>query len=449
MNSERREVLDNIARSMRAGRMRRRTFLERAVALGLTSSAALSLLEACGGSSGASTTTIAWTSEHNASAIMVYEPLVKTFNQTNTNHIHVIYHSGPASTDQFRTNTITMLRARNASNDLLSLDIIWPAEFASNQWTVALDQKWPASERAKYLPGPIQGCTYNGNVWAAPLRTDVGLIYYRTDVISTPPQSWDELTNLAQQAQGQGKTPHGYVWQGAQYEGMVCNFVEMLYGYGGSVLDPNNPTKVTVNSPEAQQALAKMVSWIGTISPTAITTYKEEEARAAWQDGDSSFMRNWPYAYALGNDAKTSKIAGKFEVHPMLYGGSNALGHSAIGGWQLAINAFSSPEKQDAAWKFIEYMLGPGPQKQLAIQASLAVTLSSIYDDAEVIKSNPLFGRLKSILHNARPRPVSALYPEITYAIQLRIHNALTKQSSPAGALSLLQTDLEQILARK
>lgn len=118
------------------------------------------------------------------------------------------------------------------------------------------------------------------------------------------------------------KTKFGYLWQGAQYEGLVCNFVEVLYGYGGNVLDPNNPKSVTVNSPEGVQALTQMVGWVGTISPAGVTTYKEEDSRSAWQNGDAAFMRNWPYAYVLGNDPKTSKIAGKFDIHPLLYGGT-------------------------------------------------------------------------------------------------------------------------------
>ena len=325
----------------------------------------------------------------------------------------------------------------------MPIDIIWPPEFGANGWTVPLDSKWPASDRANYLPGPLQGCTYNGKLWAAPARTDAGLIYYRTDLVKTPPNTWDELTSMSKSL-APSKAKFGYLWQGAQYEGLVCDFCEVLYGYGGNVLDPNNPKSVTVNSSAGQQALTQMVNWVGTISPAAVTTYKEEDARSSWQNGDSAFMRNWPYAYALGNDPKTSKIAGKFDVHPMLYGGSNTTGHSNLGGWQYGINAYS--KNPDAAWKFIQHMLSPASQKVFAIQLSLFATLKSIYTDPDVLKANPFFGKMQPVFASALPRPVSPFYPDITNAIQQRVHSALTKQSNVTDALSGLQSDLQAIV---
>jgi multiple sugar transport system substrate-binding protein len=155
-------------------------------------------------------------------------------------------------------------------------------------------------------------------------------------------------------------------------------------------------------------------------------------------------MRNWPYAYALGNDPKTSKIAGKFEVHPMLYGGSNTVGHSCLGGWQYGINAFS--KNPDASWKFIHYMLSPDAQKTLAVQLSLFSTLKSIYTDPDVLTAVPFFGKMQAVLQNAKPRPVSPFYPDITEAIQMHVHNALIKQTSPQQALRQLQADLQTIV---
>ncbi len=441
------EVIDEIITKIRAGRMTRRTFLERAVAVGLSSTAAVSLLEACGGTSSSTggqgqTVNINYF-ERDTNG--VYAGLVSTFNAQN-NGVHITYNSNvPADTGQLLTILTTALRARSGSIDVFPMDIIWPAEFGANGWTVPLDDKWPASDRANYLPGPLQGCTYNGKLWAAPYRTDAGLIYYRKDIISTPPNTWADLTSMAKAA-APSKAKFGYVWQGAQYEGLVCDFVEVLYGYGGNVLDPTNPKSVIVNSPEGMQALTLMASWVGTISPAAVTTYKEEDARSAWQDGDAAFMRNWPYAYVLGNDPTTSKIAGKFDVHPMLYGGSNTVGHSNIGGWQYGINAFS--KNPDASWKFIQYMISPAAQKTLALQLSLFATLKSIYTDPDVLAKIPFFGKMQPVFQTALPRPVSPFYPDISNAIQLRVHQALTKTSSPAAALTALQSDLQAIVNR-
>jgi len=325
----------------------------------------------------------------------------------------------------------------------MSIDVIWPAEFASNGWTVPLDSRWPASDRANYLPGPIKSCTYNGMVVAAPLRTDLGILYYRTDIISTPPNTFDDLTNMAKS--NASKARYGYVWQGSQYEGLVCDFVEVLAGYGGSVLDPNNSKSVTANSPQGVQALTEMVSWVGTISPISITTFTEEPSRQAFQNGDAIFMRNWPYAYSLGN-ASGSKIAGKFNIHAMPYGGSGTVGHSCVGGWNMAINAFS--KNPDASWSFMKYMLGADAQKQLAIKGSFTPSLQSVYNDSDVQSKQPLFTKLAPILQNSLPRPVSPVYPDLSNIIQNHVHQALTKVVSPAAALSALQSELQALVSK-
>lgn len=443
MNPEQREVLDEIIVKIRAGRITRRTFLERAIAVGLTTTAAGSLLEACGGGGAPSggPTTLVWQTENDTSG--TYPAIVDTYNKTNKDNIHVIWHNGPSVTTDILTIYDNTLRARSGSFDVLSIDVVWPAEFSSNGWTVDLTSRWPASDRANYLSGPISSCTYNGMVVAAPLRTDLGILYYRTDIISTPPTTYDDLTNLAKS--NASKARYGYVWQGSQYEGLVCDFVEVLGGYGGTVLDPNNSKSVTVNSPQGVQALTEMVSWVGTISPISISTFTEEPARQAFQNGDAIFMRNWPYAYSLGN-ASGSKIAGKFDIHSLPYGGSGTVGHSAIGGWNMAINAFS--KNPDASWSFMQYMLGPDAQKQLAIKGSFTPALKSVYNDPDVQAKQPLFTKLAPVLQNAISRPVSPVYPDLSNIIQNHIHQALTKVVSPTAALSALQSELQALVSK-
>jgi multiple sugar transport system substrate-binding protein len=450
MTPEKRDALDELIGKIRAGRITRRTFLECAMAVGLSSVAATSLLEACGGSSQSTggngpSVSLIWQSEKDSTSPSAYQALTDTFNSTvgKQKGIHVTWNQGPASTNGLLTKYKSMLRARNHAVDVMSIDVVCPSEFASNGWIRPIaESQWSSSERANYLPGPIQSCIYQGQLAAAPFRTDIGVIYYRTDLISTPPSSWEEMTTAAQAASG--KTKYGYVWQAAQYEGLVCNFVEVLYGFGGSILDTSDSTRVTVNSSEAQAALTKMVSWVGTISPPAVTTYMEDDARLVWQNGNAAFMRNWPYAYALGK-ASGVPIANKFDIHPMLYGGSNATGHSCTGGWNLAINAYSP--NADAAWEFMHYLLGSDAQTKIATDASLTGTLQSVYDDAAVIARQPLFSRLKPILQTALPRPVSPRYPDVSNTIQAHVYAALKKQVAVSDALSALASDLQKLVS--
>ena len=448
MVPEQRDVLDEIISKIRAGRMKRRTFLERAIAIGLSSSAAISLLDACGGStpiSGSKTINLVWQSEYDTTG--AYRQIVDNFNKISKD-IYVTLQSVSNNTDDVTDIERNTLNGKSSAIDIMSIDIVYPAEFASNNWIVPITEKqWPSSEREKYLQGPIKGCTFDEKLWAAPFRTDAGLIYYRTDIVSTPPNSWEELTSIAIEKQTQ--TKYGYVWQGSLYEGLVCNFDEVLHGYGGSILDSKDSTKVTVNSANALQALQEMVSWINTITPfNVVSYYREDQARIDFQNGDALFMRNWPYAYANANTAAESKVVGKFAIHPMLYGGENTVGHSSIGGWQLAINAFSNSDKQAAAWEFIKYMLSPEAQKIGATVATWAVTLKSVYDDPEVVAKAPLFKQLKPIVETSLPRPVTPKYKAVSSAIQNYVHQAFTKTLSPGDALDELASALKSIVTK-
>src|SRR5581483_11108709 len=158
MFSAQRTEMDEIIRKMRSGRISRRSFLERAGAIGLASGAAMSLLEACGGSGssgggGGSTANLVWLSEQDPTG--TYAGLVTEFNQTvgKQKGIHVTSQQ-VASTDDLLARYTNMLRARSASADVMSIDIVFPAQFAASQWTVPITEtQWPTSERAKYLPG--------------------------------------------------------------------------------------------------------------------------------------------------------------------------------------------------------------------------------------------------------------------------------------------------------
>jgi multiple sugar transport system substrate-binding protein len=439
MTSELRDMLDEGLRKIRAGRMTRRTFLERAVTVGLSTSAAVSLLEACGGSS--STNHIVWTSESGLAAL--YQKYVDTFNKTNSDGIHVTYIEGQPG-NLLRVIYNQMFRAHANTADIVSMDVTWPVEYAANGWLVPLDEQWPQSERVHYFPVSLKSGTYEGKIWAAPFSTAVGLLYYHTDLIAAAPTTWGQLTSLVKKTQP--RFQDGYVWQGTEYEGLTCDFVEVLNGYGGSVLDQSNPKRVVVNSPEAVQALTEMVNWIGTISPSSVTVFNEGRSLQAFQADAAAFMRNWSDEIVPGNDQSQSKVVGKFAVSALPASASNMQGHGCLGGWHLGINAFS--KSPDAAWTFLRYLLSAKVQKNQTLTQAGYATLQSIYEDPEVVAHVPFVSRLKSNFLTALLRPISPVYPDISTAIQQRVYRALKKQISPADALRALQVDLQTIVSK-
>ena len=161
----------------------------------------------------------------------------------------------------------------------------------------------------------------------------------------------------------------------------------MPYSYGGGmIVEPDK--KVTINNPNAIKALDAARSWVGTISPVGVTTYGEEEARNVWQAGNAAFMRNWPYAYALGADPK-SAVSGKFDVTVLPKGGDNGKHVACLGGWQLMLSAYS--KVPDAAAELIRYLSSAELQKKRTILWSVLPTRPALYADPDVLAKYPWF----------------------------------------------------------
>ena len=189
----------------------------------------------------------------------------------------------------------------------------------------------------------------------------------------------------------------GFVFQGKASESVTCNAIEWIYSFnGGTIVEPDK--KVTINNPNAIKALETAKGWVGTISPKGVTTYGEEEARNVWQAGNAAFMRNWPYAYVLGNDPK-SVIAGKFDVTVLPKGGDDGKNAACLGGWQLMVSAYS--KAPDAAADLVSYLTSQETQKGRAVDLSLLPTLPALYSDADVLAKNPWFKNLLDVLQNA------------------------------------------------
>lgn len=345
------------------------------------------------------------------------------------------------------------LAAHAGDIDVYEIDTIWPGLIGQN--LLDLNKYIPKDVVDQHAPALIANNTYQGKLVGLPYYTDVGRFYYRTDLLKKygfdhPPTTWEEMAKQAAVIQaGERKTnPNffGFVFQGKNYEGLTCDALEWIKSYGGGTI-VDDGGKITVNNPQAVAALTEAASWVGTIAPDAVTTYAEEESRNAFQAGNAAFMRNWTYAYALAEDPK-SPIAGKVAIAalPAGPGGTTA---ATLGGWQLAVNAYSAHPAEAA--DLVAYMGSAAEQKRRIIEISQNATIPALYNDPEVIASSPIAASFGPALANSVARPTTVTgtkYNQVSLAFASAVYSVLTKQATAADALKSLEAQLTRIKGR-
>jgi multiple sugar transport system substrate-binding protein len=326
---------------------------------------------------------------------------VKDFNAANAaSGLKAKLLEFPESADEQRNQFVQRQEAKSPECDVFLADVIWTAEFAQQKWLLDMSD-YVNSRKDEFIPSTLETIHYNGAYYGVPQATDSAFMYYRTDKVSSVPQTWQELYSVA-------KDNGGIVYQGASYEGLTCDYLELAFAAGGQVLSADGK-KSLIDSPENLKALQFMVDGVKSgVAPKAVTTYMEEQSRRSFESGKPAFMRNWPYAYALGNQ-KGSKTKGKFKVAPF--------------------PTFAAVEKMYAA------------------KYSIAPVLNATYDDPDVQKALPFAAELKQAVTQAKSRPVSPVYPQISQAIYKNVNKALAGQMTPQDALKAADGQINQALA--
>ncbi len=358
---------------------------------------------------------------------------VDSFNETNSGVTAELLEL-PEEADQQREQQVQRLEAESDECDVLGMDTIWTPEYAAAGWLYDLTPV--VEERAdEFIASTIETATYEDKIWAIPFNTNAGFLFYRTDQVPEPPDTWEEVYDTAEQQDG-------LIYQGSAYEGLTVNFLELLVSAGGSVLSEDGST-AEIDSPETREVLEFMAGGVesGAV-PKAVTTYDEEGSRRVFESGRVTFMRNWPYAYALG---KESQIADDFDVTP-LPGFSGGEGHGALGGYNLGISAFT--DNPEGSLAFAEFLATPDIQKQMMIDASLPATLSSVYTDPQVEKALPFAPDLLTAVEQGVPRPVSPVNPEISQAIYENVYEVISGRMSPDEAAVAMNEQIEEALQR-
>lgn len=356
--------------------------------------------------------------------------------------IRVELRATPDAADQRHQLYVQWLNAHAQDPDVLQLDVVWTPEFAGAGWILDLDQFHAPT--ADFFPATIAANRWNGALYALPWFIDVGMLYWRTDLMSHPPVDVNDLERLAARATDEHGVPFGLVWQGARYEGLVTVFLEYLGAFGGRILDEEG--RVALDSEAAVTALTTMRDEIAVerIVPPAVLTWQEEQVRFAFQNGQAAFMRNWPYAYGLLKDASQSRVAGRFAVASMPGGGGGAP-TSALGGSVLAINAYSGD--REAAYLLIDYLLQPEQLIERARLVGQYPPRPALYETqalADALTIAP--GEARRIIERAVARPVTPVYTELSEILQIALHRALTHQQEPHAALQGAAASMQALL---
>jgi multiple sugar transport system substrate-binding protein len=366
--------------------------------------------------------------------------------------IRVTWREMPADTGAYFDKLRTEFQAGGGDIDIISGDVIWPAQFATNGWIADLSDRVSDELQDQIVDGAMQANIVNGKVYGLPWFTDGGLMYYRKDLledegINSPPQTWDDLKQMALDVSKATGTKYGIVFQGANYEGGVVDGLEFIWNHGGDVLDPEDPSTVIIDSPEAAAGLETERSLVEEgVAPEAVANFLETESHTAFLNGDSVFLRNWPYVYGLSADPKQSKIKPEqIGISELPVAESGMQSSSGLGGWNLFINTQS--DVQDEGWELIQFLASEESQKQKTLKGAFLPTIESLYDDQEITSKVPVIPLAKDVvLPNARPRPVSPFYSDMSLAMAEQFNANLKGESSPKEIVASLQDELQSII---
>jgi multiple sugar transport system substrate-binding protein len=348
-----------------------------------------------------------------------------------------------ASNDQL-AELVANLQAKSDEYDVIDMDVIWTAEFASNGWIIPLPQsQFPLKD---FLKPAVDTAMYQGRLYAVPDYSNADLLYYRKDILAKagkqPPRTWAQLARLAKTVAPKYGLD-GYAGTFAPYEGLTVNFASAVQSAGGSIMSSDD-NKITVDSPQALAGLQFLVSgfqqgWI----PKVTLTYEEESSQAAFEDGKFLFLDNWPDVYqALSTPGADNQVYGKFWFTALP--GPRGPGSSSLGGANLAISAYS--QHQRTALNFIKYMTDLANEKEMLAQGSFPPVWTQLYTDPALVRSYPYLPVLEQAINSAQPRPAITNYDQASLAISSSVYQALTHQKQPRQALAEMASQLTQII---
>lgn len=370
---------------------------------------------------------------------------VDRFNEERDD-IQIDFVELPATpTDKFNKFS-TWFNSESETPDVLLIDITWPGMYAAADWIAPIDS-YLEEEDDDYLDRfwdvAVEAGEVDGKQYGIQGFIDVGLNYYRKDMLDEydldTPETWEEMVETTKKVREEEDNDdiNGFIYQGDQIEGVVINFLEVLWGLGGDI-EVNDEIKI--DTPEAVEALTLMQDLIykEKVSPVSVATSNPDDNTNLYGNGETLFMRNWPSSDA---NLRETDVDGKFDVTPLFHGEGEE-SHPATGGWMPVINNFS--EHKDEAWEVIKFYLSDEEQESLAINSTQFPTVESVYEMDDAKEAQPLLEDLPEMLEDAKARPVLRNYEQFSRALQKEINLVLNNEKEPEEAVQDAQKAIDK-----
>lgn len=365
----------------------------------------------------------------------------QNFNEEHDNiQVEFVKISNDAS--EAHDQTVTQLAAKSDKLDIVNLDIVWIAEFAEAGWLKSLDELFTEEMQEEYVERQVEAMKYNDNIWAVPWFNDLHPMWYRTDLLEKHnfdvPETYEdavEISKVIKEEEGIS----GFSMHWGRGEQLIVSFTEFLIANNGDFYDENDD--IIINEPEAVEALQFMIDMIEdeVVSSAAIGNTTPDDSRIPFTEGQALFNPNWGYVYSI-NQGEDSAIKDNSWVASNLKfeGGQHA---NALGGWNFAIAEHSN--KSDEAWTVIEWFTSLETQREVALGGGQIGTHLGLYEDEEILESNPYLTEYLDVFEDGANRPAHPQYSKLSDMAQLYIHQALNGDLTAQEALDKLAEDME------
>jgi multiple sugar transport system substrate-binding protein len=360
----------------------------------------------------------------------VWHSLCADFEKLHPN-IHVNLIEGPSATNAREDQYVTSFLSGQSTYDVVFADTNWIPKFAAGGWLEDVTDRWPKEKWDQFLAGALEGSKYKGRIYRIPFEIGAGMLYYRKDLLESagekPPETFDDLVRICKKLQHPNDL-WGYVWQGQQYEGLSCDYIEILKGFGGYWIDPAT-NDVGLDDPAAIEATTFLRDCVGKygISPPGVTTYDEEQSRQLFHNGRAIFHRNWPYAWRRFQ-ADDSPVKGKVGITrvPRAAHGEHA---STLGGFGFAVTR-SSAHKEEA-WMLAQFLTDLPQSRQVFEKTGTLLARKDFYEG----NNDPAIQQMYKVFQATVPRPMTPQYAQASDILQRHLSAALTGLATPEEAM--------------